>query len=548
MPPKVPGNFAKGRSSSQGVAATPKPPDGGGKKRQQKKQVIPRSWRTLNTDAGIESDPYQETDGNFQRQCDQANFKIDRSRCLTISDRTAGKAPTGCEPVVRVNWLEPGVYRDDDGLVQMDPRKVAVKVSGFKVTFQNPHNFPVSVRCTCARTTRDVPDNVNLRVSEVNRELPSKARFTANIKKESAEGYLAYTMEGDKRYYSVCDFYITVPDHPFLKTLKPKIIEIGDGEEGGTLLQHVVNEEVWDQRAEILDLEVKANYTVYNGDTDIKIAPRVAEFYFKFNNDLSTLNAITTPVFLHGGKVQEQRLAWSEEPYDVTLEGFLGIGVAFYEGSEGESVPYLAKFPKAEKKRRENRPKRENRGPPSVRDANAYPALRIKKLEGNYLIFFPGGAAYHDDTSGYDLGLPSMAFKFSPKHQAFVQWNFATSTVVGIPDDFYYPYYYQEWIASMPPRGSLMVHATPTPSSFAVKVGNFNVNPELALLPKEGPNGWNDMPHVDWTVVIQATIYVLQTALKLFQVLNENFSNGGGSDMAPQRRKQLFANNGEFRL
>lgn len=507
--------------------AGPAPPQKAKKKPQTNP---PRTWRRLadpNTDAGLEIDPYQKIDGQFEYVCDQVNFQVDKSRCICTSDRTAGKCPTGMEPVIRVNWLEPGVSYDDDGLAEVDARGVCASLNTFKVKFHNPHDFEVSVRATSARTLSSTPSTVNLRFTEVNRTLKAGTSYTATIHYDTKEGKLAYTTESGKRYVAVCDFYVTVPDHAHLKTTEREVIDV----EGQKL---IATNEVWDQQAEILDVEIKANYYATDG-TEFNIkAKRDGEFFFQFSNDLNTLYAITAPTYIRDGRVASS-VCWGEHPYSVTLEGFLGIGIAVYE-FEGKSIPYIAKFPKVSKMHK--KAKGDSRAGTKAVNDGAYPALRIKALENGQTIFMPGGVAYFSDTSGHDLANPSMSFKFAPEHGAFVQWNYATGKPVNIEDDFWYPHYYNEWIATLPAEGALLVHTAPN-SNRGIKMGNFVHNPELALprlSTRDGNESDGGPENIAWAVILKGVVTVLRVALQVYDLLSSDSGRKGG--FAPQARGQ----------
>ena len=264
----------------------------------------------------------------------------------------------------------------------------------------------------------------------------------------------------------IFDGYIRVPDIPpqDQSDLSNEVTETA----GGVTVNR--QRRVWSEDAEVASISVRTKYLVQQAPKEYALE-RVPAHPLKFSGDWGVPYGHTAQTYISsaGRLVGEEKGMNTTISYDLTGDGWLGMGIAFLEDSYAKStVAYLAKFkvpattrgalpgiPPREKWEQMTEAEREAVKAGILSD---YPAYRNAALEdSSNTLYLPMGAGFNYDASGNDLSQISCAFKWSEEHLAFVLWDYCRGKPLYIESGWAYPNYYQQWVASMPPKGWLTV-------------------------------------------------------------------------------------------
>lgn len=448
-------------------------PKGAKKPTPVRRKAAPVARSTLRGEppVGVETDPNESFELKAASERDVSKYTLDKSRCVTVNEVTTQTRTASALPfVIRQFFTRPSIRSEKVGTETTnysDARGVHMATKRSTVKVKNLCRAPIVFMATTANTPNMVKNQIGARsmlADNVQINPGQSKTFTIN-----RMGMHPYLYEDDKGrvHEHLFDGYIRVPDVPpqDQSDLSNEITTTSDGKTVN------IQRRIWSERAEIAEISIHTDYYVQPTPKDYALE-RVESHPAKFSVDWDVPYGHTVQTYLtpSGAITTESRGLNVQTSYDISGEGWLGMGIAYLEDVYAKTtVAYLAKFkaPEGVKKRLPGAPPPEHWEELTDEEKDAirqkinsdYPAYRNAALEDRKLaIYLPGGAGLIYDASGDDLATVSCTFRWSDEHMAFVLWDYCRARPVFIEKGWHDPNKYQEWVACLPPKGFLIVN------------------------------------------------------------------------------------------
>lgn len=416
---------------------------------------------------GIEVDPHQNITYKTTKYVDSRSYKVDAKRCVREHEITNDALDAMSVPsVFRQFWTAPGprLSEESPDTYQYDSRGNMTKLHSFKISVKNLSDAPVRFVATSARALNDEVDTIHLRASLANSHTWLAPNQTKTFKSRAGANSNFYWTQDAKTgqyQYHVFDGYVVIPDSPpqDQSSISTELINPADSE----IPPYPVQTRIWNNDAEVVEITVKAEYTAQDSSHS-DIFTEEGAFKLTFSRDLTIPLKVSTAVKYVNGRTLPNTATVQDQPYDLSLEGWSGLGVALlYVESEDYSIPYLAKYDKQEPIKRVSKDGKKDKILKKKMRSDDFPAFRIKALESpDITVMFNGGFSYGSDATGYDQHTLTGNFKWSPTYDAFVAWDFSRNDVLRFLEDWDYPNYYSPWIANYPPAGVIQFQRVPS--------------------------------------------------------------------------------------
>lgn len=419
---------------------------------------------------GVEVDPNESFELMAMVENDSTVYTLDKRRCVKINEVTnQQRDPSASDFILRQFFTRPSTRETVASGVTTkycDARGVYLQTKEHSVRVQNLSQAPIIFMATTANTPDSIQNQIGARTMLADNVVinPGKSK-TFKVNRGGMYPYIFKDSEG-KVHEHIFDGYIKVPDIPpqDQSDLSNEITETADGV--------TVNRQrrVWSEDAEVASISVRTKYLVQQAPKEYALE-RLPAHPLKFSADWGVPYGHTVQTYISsaGKLVGEEKGMNITSSYDLTGDGWLGMGIAFLQDSYANAtVAYLAKFktpvsirgalpgiPPKEQWEQLTEAEREEVMAGILSD---YPAYRNAALEDTTnTLYLPMGAGFNYDASGNDLSQISNAFRWSEEHLAFVLWDFCRGRPLYIESGWAHPNYYQQWVASMPPKGWLTI-------------------------------------------------------------------------------------------
>jgi hypothetical protein len=283
----------------------------------------------------------------------------------------------------------------------------------------------------------------------------------------------------------------------------------------------------WDPQAEILKVTVVARYTAQTG-VALATVPETGIFRVEYSRDLSLPYTISDAVGFRNGKLREVQPNASEyivQHYDLTNEGFNGLGVAYYDDDAlNQTVAYLAKYPAQTKvvpaDRKKPLPKPKAGKSKHNKISDKYPAFRSLNIQKESdTVMFPSAIGSWYDSDGYDSGASHSAFRWSDALGCFALWDHSRGKPAYIEYGFGGPNEYFSWVAALPAIGALQV----------LRSAKKRNHPMLSrdMVSTNAVHAYD--ANFNWGLLLQALTQVVKAAIAIHEIFQSD-----GRSQAPQ--------------
>jgi hypothetical protein len=479
-----------------------------------------KSGRANPPPSGVEVDPNESYDLQANLEKDDTVYTLDKARCIKVHEVTTQTRELGKSNfIIRQFFTRPKTRQAEASGVTTkycDTRGNFISTKEHTVRVENVSRGPIVFMATTANCTDGGFDEIGARTMLADNVMikPGQSK-TFKVDRMNMHPYLYEDATGRVNEH-IFDGYVRVPDLPPQDQCDIENTTVVDA--GGNTVNK--QKRVWSEEAEIARISVRTQYLAQTAPKDT-VPERVASHPVSFASDFGIPYGHSVPTYLsQSGRVMTRATrATRSQFYDISGEGFLGMGVAFLDDPYADTtVGYLAKFktPTTTQKALlglppvENWMQKSDEEKETIREKvlSDYPAYRNAAMEdGKYSIFLPGSVGFNYDANGYDLNTTSSTFRWSLEHMAFVLWDYARGRPMYIEKGWAIPNYYSEWVACLPPKGSLVL-SDPTDVSAILLNDQF----ESKFLMEKA---------ISWDLVIFAITVVIEVIKGIQKISNE---------------------------